>query len=90
MAELKICQWNCRSAISNKENLLNLLSETNADIALLSETWFRPGVFVSFPLYSILPSDRLDGRGGVAILLKKILNLEKYVHLFFLIYQINV
>lgn len=70
MAQLKICQWNCRSAIANKENLELLLKENKVDIALLSETWFKPGKYVNFSGFNVLRKDRQDGRGGVAILIK--------------------
>ena len=66
-----ICQWNCRSAISNKDNLERLLLEKNVDIALLNETWFKPGKYISFAGYNIERKDRQDGQGGgVAILVK--------------------
>lgn len=78
-SELNICQWNCRSAISNKENLENLLKETQTDIALLSETWFKPGVYVNFPMYDTLRTDRLDGKGGVAILIKNCIKYKENI-----------
>lgn len=68
---LKICQWNCRSAISNKENLEQLLAEKKVDIALLSETWFKPEKYYSFSGYNIERNDRQQGHGGgVAVLVR--------------------
>lgn len=66
----KICQWNCRSAVANKNNLDHLLQQNEISIAFLSETWFKPQVFYNFPGYNCARVDRDDGRGGVAILLK--------------------
>ena len=70
MANLKICQWNCRSAIANKDNLECLLRTNKIDIAFLSETWFKPGKYINFSGYNVVRKDRQDGRGGVAILIK--------------------
>lgn len=67
---LKICQWNCRSAIANKTNLEHLLEDNKVDVALLSETWFKPGRYVAFSGYNVERNDRHDGHGGVAILIK--------------------
>lgn len=71
MDSLQICQWNCRSAIANKSNLECLLAQNNTDIALLSETWFKPGKYVSFFGYNVIRRDRDDGKGGVAILIRQ-------------------
>lgn len=70
MDTITIIQWNCRSAIANKENLEFLLESNNTDIALLSETWFKPGQYVKFSSFNTLRADRADGHGGVAILIK--------------------
>lgn len=63
-------QWNARSAVANKHSLNMFLSVHNVDIALISETWFKPGVNVSFNGYHIIRKDRFDGKAGVAILIK--------------------
>lgn len=65
-----ICQWNCRSAISNKGNLEQLLHQENITIALLSETWFKPNSIVHFRGYNITRTDRADGKSGVAVLIR--------------------
>ena len=70
MDTFNICQWNSRSAISNKANLEILLQQNNIDIDLISETWFKPGSYISFPSYNVVRKDRVDGKGGVAILIK--------------------
>ena len=71
MDKINIGQWNCRSAISNKVNLENLLFEEKIHLAMLSETWFKPERYIAFSGYNIVRNDRLDGKGGVAILLKQ-------------------
>nr|CAH7736489.1 unnamed protein product [Callosobruchus chinensis] len=78
MNSLKLCQWNCRSAIANKNNLEHLLDAENINIALLSETRFKPNTYVNFSGFNTIRQDRSDGRGGVAILLKS--NI-KYTHI---------
>lgn len=70
-------QWNCRSAISNKENLEVLLHENEATVALLSETWFKPGKYYNFTGYNTIRTDRDDGYGGVAILVKSNKNYKE-------------
>lgn len=70
MEDFVISQWNCRSAVANKENLENLLSTYKINIALLSETWFKTNKYINFSGYNIIRQDRPDGKGGVAILTK--------------------
>lgn len=64
-------QWNARSAISNKNNLIKFLNEQNIHVALISETWFKPSQRVNFPGFNVIRRDRIDGKAGVAILVKK-------------------
>lgn len=68
--KLNILQWNARSAVANKSSLEKALYEQNIHIALISETWFKPGKFVNFPGYNVIREDREDGKAGVAIFLK--------------------
>lgn len=68
--KLNILQWNARSAVANKTTLEKFLFDQNVHIALISETWFKPGVFVNFPGYNIIRDDRTDGKTGVAIFFK--------------------
>lgn len=77
MDSFSICQWNCRSAISNKNNLEYILAQNKIEIALLSETWFKPGSVITFTGYKIVRQDRQDGRGGVAILVKSGVRFEE-------------
>lgn len=67
---LNILQWNARSAVANKMTLEKTLFEKNIHIALISETWFKPGKFYNFPGYNVIRDDREDGRAGAAIFLK--------------------
>lgn len=69
-SKLNILQWNARSAIANKSSLEKILFEKNIHIAIISETWFKPGKFVNFPGYNIIREDREDGRAGVALFIK--------------------
>lgn len=48
-----------------------MLTEYKIDIAILSETWLKPGSQYSFKNYHIHRDDRDDGYGGVAILVTK-------------------
>lgn len=75
----KLCQWNCRSAIANKNDLENLLANENIDVALLSETWFKPNKYINFTGYNVIRIDRPDGYGGVAILLKSNIKFKEFI-----------
>lgn len=69
-------QWNARSAVSNKNSLSKFLSDMSVDIALISETWFKPESVVKFKDYNIIRQDRFDGKAGVAVLIKKHLGFK--------------
>nr|CAI5843233.1 unnamed protein product [Callosobruchus analis] len=68
--KLKILQWNAKSAVSNKHSLQKYLDEYSIDVALISETWFKPGRQILFRGYNLVRKDRDDGYAGVAILIK--------------------
>lgn len=68
--KLRILQWNCKSAVSNRENLENLLIANNINLAFLSETRFKLHKYIGFPSFNVFRLDNPDGSGGVAILLK--------------------
>lgn len=76
--KLNFLQWNCQSAVAKKEHLEYLLHRFDIHVALLSETWFKPGVYYKFSKYDLIRLDRVDGRAGVAILVRSDLN---YAHL---------
>ena len=63
----KILQWNVRSIRSRSLDLASVLHSEECSIALLSETWLRPGQKFSLPHFNLVRSDRYDGYGGVAI-----------------------
>ena len=69
--KMTILQWNVRSVFSNKTDLAFLTKFYSVDIVILSETWLKPTQFFSFPGYHVYRSDRHDGYGGSAILIKK-------------------
>lgn len=71
MNKLNFIQWNGRSVMANKGYLEYFIHENNIGIGLLSETWFKPGTVVSFQGYNVVRKDRDDGKGGVAIIIKK-------------------
>lgn len=74
---IRIVQWNARSAVSNKNSLLHFLMSNNVDIALISETWFKPDTQICFSGYNIVRKDRADGYGGCAILIRKKFYIEE-------------
>lgn len=60
-------QLNIRS-LSNKRDILEHYLEVNKiDIAILCETWLKDQL-IKFRNYKIITRNRLDGYGGVAIL----------------------
>lgn len=65
---IKIMQWNARSLVSNKHSLSMFLKSEKIDIALISETWLKPNLTMTFTGYDLIRSDRINGKGGVAIL----------------------
>jgi ribonuclease HI len=73
---LSILQWNSRSAVSNRDDIIFLLKKHHVDVAGISESWFSTDTVVSFPGYVCLRDDRPDGRGGAALLIKKNLHFS--------------
>lgn len=70
-----ILQWNSRSIISNKSNLLNYLkNNANPDIIVLSETWLKPHNNFKINSYNLIQKCRVNGKGGVGILVKQNIN----------------
>lgn len=64
---LKIIQWNARSAFSNHNLLKSLIKDSNLDIGIISETWYKPNYNIFLKGYNITRNDRPGGRRGVAI-----------------------
>ena len=68
--ELKVLQWNARSAVSNKDRLLYFLHNDNIHITCLQESWFKPDIYSKFAGYNVFSHDRDDGRAGCAVLVR--------------------
>jgi ribonuclease HI len=66
----RLLQWNCRSIISKKSDLLFLIKKYDPFVISLSETWLKTESCFKISGYSCLREDRSDGHGGVAILVK--------------------
>lgn len=66
----KVLQWNCRSVVSKKSDLIYLINKYKPRILALQETWLKPGHSFRIPGYACLREDRSDGYNGVAILIK--------------------
>ena len=87
--ELIIIHMNCRSVVNKREELENIIQETDADIICLTETWMDDSIPKQAFLpdgYKIIRKDRHNdfkqkyGKnrgGGVAVLYKEQLNVEK-------------
>ena len=69
-SSINIVQWNSRSLISNKVFLDNYLQSKRVDILAISETWCKPSNSIRCSGYNIQRFDRIDGKGGVAIMIK--------------------
>lgn len=67
-----ILQWNCRSLYSKTPDLIHLINKFDPSIIALSETWLKPGSNCRLSGFNILRSDRADGWGGSALLIRKI------------------
>lgn len=72
-----IIQWNARSAVSNHYLLKKLILETKCDLALLCETWYKPGSVIDMPGYNVIRKSRPQGKGGVAIFISTKLMFEE-------------
>jgi exonuclease III len=71
--KLNISTWNARSIKENKTLLEKFLDNRNVDIMLVTETYLKPNISLSFANHICYRNDRLTSRGGgVAILIKKI------------------
>lgn len=75
---LKIVQWNCRSIINKKSDLLFLLNKYNPITVALQETWLKPEFFFKISGFSTLREDRSDGYGGVALLINNSFNFTPF------------
>lgn len=76
---INILQWNCRSLNANLSCFKQFLMKYDISIAALSESWLRPDYPINIPGYRIVRDDRLDGRGGSALVIKNNLK-HKVIH----------
>ena len=86
---LTIHHLNCRSSVNKEEEILNYTEEHDPDLICLTETWMDESVVLTShipPGYKIIRNDRSEkfkekygknGGGGIAILYKKHLIVEK-------------
>lgn len=68
---LNLLQWNTRSILNKKHDLIYLLNKFKPVAFAISETWLRPGTTFRVPGYSCLRDDRADGWAGSALLVTK-------------------
>lgn len=74
-----LLQWNTRSLLHKKEELLRILRMHAADVVAISETWLLSHHHFRVPGYDVLRLDRATGTGGgVALLIK---NHRSYLRL---------
>ena len=86
---LKIHHLNCRSSVNKEEEIFNYIEEYEPDLLFLTETWFDKSVVLTShipPGYKMIRNDRSEtfkekygknSGGGIAVLFKKQLNVEK-------------
>lgn len=77
--KIRVFQWNCRSANSNRGNLVKALSDLEIDFAILSETRYKPNFTVTFKGFNIIRQDKVDGTAGVALLISKKFTYRKII-----------
>lgn len=65
-----LIQWNPRSVRSKHTELIYLINKYKPSILAISETWLEPGSLYRVPGFNVLRSDRKDGFGGAALLIK--------------------
>jgi ribonuclease HI len=68
---VSILQWNSRSAVSNRSEIIQLIKTYDVQIAAISETWFPPLSHFEIPGFTCLRDDRWDGKGGAAMFIQR-------------------
>lgn len=68
---IKIMQWNIKSIHSNYWNVIKIINQENPDVMLLEETWLKTENSFRVRQYNIITNNRLDGKCGVATLIRK-------------------
>lgn len=76
MSLLRIIQWNARSMRPKRNELELLMVQEKIHIALISETWLEPDSYMNISGYNIFRKDRIDGYGGVAIIVSKSIKVQ--------------
>ena len=73
---ISLLQWNSNSLTAHLPEFKHYLDELSSlpQIICVQETFLRPTSNISFPGYSVFRQDGLNGRGGVAILVKNEIN----------------
>lgn len=69
-------QWNCRSIIDKRDDLILLLNEHEPHIVAINESWLSDHQQFSLPGYRIARKDRAGHGGGVFIAVLNHLNVE--------------
>lgn len=69
----RVVQWNCLSLNIRKPDLIQLINKQDPFLICLQETWLRKESLFKMPGFVCLREDRLDGYGGVAMLIKNTL-----------------
>lgn len=71
-SELNIVQWNARSIMPKIHELKTFLIQHNIDIALISETFLKPHIFLNIHNYTVHRNDNIESRGlGTAVIIRK-------------------
>ena len=68
---LKIVQWNARIINNKTLEFQKFLSTNDISIAIIIETWLNNNKELKFSNYNTVRQDRSDGKGGIAVLIKK-------------------
>lgn len=66
-----ILQWNCRSILNKKSDLIYLTNKYGPFIIALSEIWLKPDCNFRLPGFTCLRDVRVDGYAGCALLVKE-------------------
>lgn len=75
--DLKVLQWNCRSVVPKKSDLIYMINKHKISIVALSETWLKSGFLFGIPGFTCLREDRTDDYAGVAILVKNTISFQR-------------
>lgn len=68
MDPLKFLQWNARSILSKKHELIYLSNKLLPSLISIAETWLKPQQHFNLQGFTSFRDDRVDGYGGAMIL----------------------